>query len=115
MVVNFLGGLQVLVCRCGIRCVFLCHVPSLSFLLVAEDERSESREVWVFGLPRARSVRERVLTKHNTSRADGGDCCISRPTGTLPLICSGSSETTVDTGGAGICPFACHKLMYSHF
>ncbi len=46
------------VCHCGTRCVFLCHVPSLSFLLVAKDERSESREVWVFGLPRACSVKE---------------------------------------------------------
>lgn len=77
-VVNFLGGLRVLVCRC----VFLCHVQSLSILLVAEDERSESREGCVFGL----SVSERVLTKHHTSRADGGDCCISRPDGALPLI-----------------------------
>lgn len=42
-VINFLGGLHVLVCPC----VFLCHVQSLSFLLVAEDERSESREVCV--------------------------------------------------------------------
>lgn len=32
------------------------------------------------------SVSERVLSKHHTSRADGGDCCISRPAGTLPLI-----------------------------
>lgn len=103
------------VCHCGTRCVLLCHLASLSFLLVEEDDRSESWEVWVFGLPRVCFVRERVLTKHNTSRADGGDCCISRPAGTLPLICSASPETTVDMRGEGIRPFACHKLMYSHF
>lgn len=74
-------------------CIFMSR-SIFSFLA----GRSERREVWVFGLPGAYSVRERVLTKHNTSRADGGDCCIRLPTGTFSLIRNGSPETTTVAG-----------------
>lgn len=73
--------------------------------------RRERREVWAFGLPGANSVRERVLTKHNTSRADGGDCCIRHPTGTFSLIRNGSPETTTVAGEE---TYERARVMYSH-